>query len=236
MIFLFKKPKLVLDCFTDRPDVFNFSKIDYAYKFYPEWWKQTPKSYILNFYEQSTIKRCRGIIDTYKHGLMVPLWCDLSINVENKKYRWQFSDYKTDADIHESKQWEAFVNPDNYGHLKIQSPWYIKCKTDTKFYWIQPFWNYPLDTPYYILPGILDFKYNNSANINIMLDLQKNYTHTIKAYTPMAHMVPISDKEIIIKHHLIDTKEYYNLHSNVTATFTKSYLIHKKNIDNQESN
>jgi hypothetical protein len=69
MIFIFKKPKLVIDCFTDRPGVFNFSKIDYAHKFYPEWWKQTPKSFIENIYEMSTIKKCRGIIDTYKQGL-----------------------------------------------------------------------------------------------------------------------------------------------------------------------
>ena len=235
MIFLFKKPKLVIDCFTDRPDVFNFSKIDYAHKFYPEWWKQTPKSFMTNFYKSSTIKKCRGIIDTYKYGAMVPLWSDLALNIKDKQYQWQFSDLKTKSDIHAPEQWNTYANPTNYGHLKIMSPWYINCKSDTKFYWSIPFWNHAIDIPYHVIPGMLEFKYNHAIHINMMINLQKDFMHTIKAYTPMAHIIPISDKELVIKHHLVSREEFSNLFENTTFSFTNKYQIHKNNIDKQES-
>jgi hypothetical protein len=235
MIFLFKKPKLVIDCFTDRPDVFNFSKIDYAHKFYPEWWKQTPKSYTRGFYKMATLKKCRGIIDAYKYGAMVPLWSDLALNVKDKGYEWQFSDFKTKIKIHPSAEWGTYVDPNNYEHLKILSPWYINCKSDTKFYWTIPFWNHAIDIPYHVVPGMLEFKYNHAVNINMMINLQKDFTHTIRAYTPMAHMIPVSDKELVIKHHLISENELNNLFNNTTFTFTNRYQIHKNNMDKQES-
>jgi len=236
MIFLFKKPKLVIDCFTDRPDVFNFSKIDYAHKFYPEWWKQTPKSFMNTFYKMSTIKKCRGLIDTYKYGAMVPLWSDLAITVKNKQYQWQFSDFKTLGNIHSPEQWNTYIDPTNYGHLKINSPWYINCKRDTKFYWTIPFWNHAIDIPYHVMPGMLDFKYNHNVHINIMVNLQKDFMHTIKAYTPMAHMIPVSDKELVIKHHLVSNEEFNNLFDgNITTTFRNRYQTHKNNVNKQES-
>jgi hypothetical protein len=234
-MFLFKKPKLVIDCFTDRPDVFNFSKIDYAHKFYPDWWKQTPKSYVKSFYEIPTIKKCTGIIDTYKYGAIVPLWCDLALYVKNKEYQWQFSDFKTKQSIHPSKQWDKFTNPTNYGHLKIGSPWHINCKNDTKFYWTFPFWNNTIDIPYQVMPGMLEFKYNHSININIMINLQKDFIHNIKVLTPMAHMIPLSDKKLVIKHHLISETELNNLSNTNISTFTNRYQTHKNNMDKQES-
>jgi hypothetical protein len=235
MIFLFKKPKLVIDCFTNRPDVFSFSKIDHAHNFYPEWWKQTPKTFMRTFYKEATIKKCRGIIDTYRYGAMVPLWSDLALNVKNKEYQWQFSDFETNSQIHPSEQWNTYIDPNNYGHLKITSPWYITCKSDTKFYWTVPFWNHAIDIPYHIIPGMLEFKYNHGININIMINLQKDFTHNIKLHTPMAHMIPVSDKELVIKHHLISNEEFKNLGNKHIYTFTNNYEIHKKNVDKQES-
>jgi hypothetical protein len=168
-------------------------------------------------------------------GAMVPLWCDLALKIKDKNYEWQFSDFMTKGDLHSSKQWDMYANPTDYGHLKIESPWYINCKSDTKFYWTTPFWNHAIDTPYHIMPGVLEFKYNHVININMMINLQKDFMHTIKAYTPMAHIIPISDKELVIKHHLVSREEFSNLSENITFSFTNKYQIHKNNIDKQES-
>jgi hypothetical protein len=119
--------------------------------------------------------------------------------------------------------------------MKIVTPWHIKCKNDIKFYWTIPFWNHAIDIPYHIIPGMLEFKYNHGLNINIMINLQKDFKHTIKAYTPMAHMIPVSDKELVIKHHLISNEEFNTLWNNTTHTFTNIYGVHKNNIDKQES-
>ena len=41
-MFLFRRKKIVVDCFIDNPVVQNLFKIDHAHKFVPAEWKQLP--------------------------------------------------------------------------------------------------------------------------------------------------------------------------------------------------
>ena len=169
MIFLFKKSTLVVDFFTHRQDVYKHNPIDYAYKFYPEWWKKTPTTFKSNFFKSSTIKKCNGIIDAYQQGFIIPLWNDFSFKAENKKIYWQHSDKESNCEIHDYRQWESYADMNKYYNLKIISPWIAKCKSDVNFYFTKPFWNHPLSTPYHILSGVLNFKYNNATNIQMIV-------------------------------------------------------------------
>jgi hypothetical protein len=233
VLFIFRKSKLVLDCFTSKEYVFKNNKINYATQFYPEWWKNTPKEIMLGITPASTLKKCQGVIDTYKIGAMLPLWADLAINIQNKHFQWQFADYMTLGVQHDSKQWDTFADPNEYGHLKIDSPWKCKTKTDINFYFTSPFWNHPIDRPYETLSGTLNFKYQHTTNINIMFNKSKDRHFVVKQGTPMIHLIPISDKQLIIKHHLVDDKEINNM--NNTFAFTNSYKINKQRILKEES-
>ena len=44
-MFFFRKPKLVVDAFTSElyQHAFDYAPVDYATKFYPDWWKKLPK-------------------------------------------------------------------------------------------------------------------------------------------------------------------------------------------------
>jgi hypothetical protein len=222
MIF-FKKQKLIVDFFTTRPDVYKYSPIDYAYKFYPHWWKKTPLTYSKTFFERPTIKSCNGIIDTYKKGFIIPLWSDLALQVENKNIFWHYADDISTCDFHDHQQWENYTDINKYYHLKIKSPWIAKCKDNINFYFTKPFWNHSLGVPYEILSGVLNFKYNNSTHIQMMIDIQKNYIYNFKALTPMAHVIPFTDKELIIKNHLVDEHEFKKIGNHRVGAFLNSY-------------
>ena len=235
MIFLFKKPKIVLDCFTYKNDIYSHHKIDTANKYYPKWWLDTPKSYTERFFKKSTIKKCRAIIDNYSYGFIIPLWSELAINITDNNYEWQFADCITNAEIHDSQQWNKFANPNYFGHMKIFNPWAIFTNKDIKFNWIKPFWNHSLDSRYHIPEGIVDFKYNHATHINLFLDRRIKGNYLIPVDTPMVHLIPMTEKEVILKHHIIEHKEWNTKVFREKDTFQNTYNIHKAKMIKKES-
>lgn len=231
MIFIIKKSKLVLDCFTTKNHAIKYNPIVKANEHYPNWWLNTKKEYQDNFFKLATIKKCNGIIDYYRYGVILPLWSDLSIEIKNGHYNYQFADGHSSCADHDIKQWQTFADPNRYIHLKINSAWWFSTKKDIKFYWSKPFWNYDLENFFHIPSAILDFKYNNATHINMFIDITKNIILDFKFGTPLAHIVPLTEKELIIKNHLIDEKEAKKFINNIS--FINNYNA-KKNILNKK--
>lgn len=225
-MFFIRQKKIVLDCFTNEKSVFNYAKIDYANNFYPKWLKNIDKSYEDGIKTTSTIKKCEGLLQTYQHGFIIPLWCDLVINIENRSYNWQFADFKTEIEVHSSKQWDYFADPTKHGHIKIVTPWQIETKNKVYFSYIAPYWNLNLNDNFSIPSGIVEYKYQHGTNINIFLNLLEDRKIHIDFGTPMAHVIPISEKNIELRHHLVDDKEYKNKTS--ILKFNNQYNTKKK--------
>jgi len=57
-IFKTKEEHIILDCYTYLPYVYETAKIDHAYKFIPNWWKDTPK--FINKSDADLAKKVRG--------------------------------------------------------------------------------------------------------------------------------------------------------------------------------
>ena len=235
MIFFFKKQKLVVDCFTYRQDVYKHNPIDYAFKFYPDWWKKTPPTVRNNSFKVPTVKKCSGIIDTYQQGFIIPLWNDFAFRVENKNIFWEHADKQSKCKVHDYQQWQTYADMNKYYNLKIVSPWIVKCKSNINFYLTKPFWNHPLNTPYHILSGVLNFKHNNATNIQMMVNIHEDYDYTIEACTPIVHVIPFTEKKLIIKNHLIDKFEYekIDIANSTIKKFSGTYLKSVSNAKKQ---
>ena len=219
-MFLFKKRKIVVDAFTARPAIFDTAKIQEATKFLPEWWKNLPskvKDVLSNKIEVEypTLKRCEGFLDLYRHGMIIPMWCDLKIKTTKDSYSYLYSGEKiepiTSHGIHEYGN--AF---EDYMHLKMVSPWLMSEQREVKFHFAPASWSlidYWKDLT--ILPGIVDYKYQCSTNINMFVpkaDNQIEFNHG----QPLIHIVPLSDYDLEVKNHLISEQEWsvmYERHS-----------------------
>jgi hypothetical protein len=232
-MFFFKNKEIVLDCFTDSKFTLENFPISKSENFYPEWWKNLPKEYNEgnNFWPTSTVKRCRGIIDFYNNSYTIPLWSDLMVSVENqniKSFRWQFASKGCDAVSHSSTQRGEWLK-ESHGHLKLASPWLIKCKEEIKFSWISDFYNFNHNWPISIMPGVIDFKVNNATNINLLIKYPEIYKNEflIPAGHPMINLRPHSERSIKIQLHLIDSTELDSMKT--IPVFTNFYNF-KKNL------
>jgi hypothetical protein len=231
-MFFFKRPKIVVDCFTDLEFVYNHSKIQEATKFYPEWWLKMAKEYEGNGIKHPTIKRCPGIADYYQSGFMLPMWSDLIFELDPVGYKWTFADGVSRIDYHDPKQFDGYADPEKYHHGKIASPWRLICKKDINFLFTQPAWNYQPVNSFSILTGVLNFKYNHETNINIIMDKREKY-FKFNFSDPLVHLIPLSEKEIILKHHLITKKEFDRI-INSMMTFVNGYRTNKKLLEAKE--
>jgi hypothetical protein len=234
-MFLFKKKKIILDCFTYNSSAYEYAKIDRASKFYPDWWKNTPRKHDNSAGQVSTIKTCTGLIDNYQYGVMLPLWSDLNITINSadKSCRWEFADGASRIDAHPPAQWDKYADPNTNIHLKMVTPWMFKCKEDVPFMYMQPYWNYQPFNSMSVPTGIINFKYQNATNFNMFINSTLDAHIELRHGDPLAHMIPIDNREVITHNHLIDDKEYNKLV--VKLSFNGNYNIVKKLMEEKES-
>ena len=225
--FFFKEKPIIIDAFTKYSNVYEYASIKEANNFIPEWWKNMNSLYEeTNQYgiktKKSTIKRCDGFIENYKNGFMIPAWSDFSILATDANWSYQFSDGISSIVSHPNKQFSDIF--EDYLHFKIISPWMIREKTGIKFAFTNPIWNNVDKSQILIFPqGIVEYKYQHATNINIFIKktpIQNEFTFG----TPLAHIIPLSEKQVKIRNHLISDEEYRQLDDlHVNITFLNKY-------------
>lgn len=241
MFFHFKRKKIVVDFFISHSGVYNLFPIRESKYYLPDWFKQLPTKYKLNVsdqgpeIEQTTIRRCNGIIDLYQQGFVIPMWCDLALETfENGSISWFWNVPHFQSPTQHTKD-QFGGNFDNLIHLKILNPWRIKEKSGVKFIYKNLFYeNLDLINQISVAPGILDFKYQHYAHISLFFDKKPN-KFILEAGRPLVQAIPLSENEIVIKNHLISDQEYKNIEQ---ATFLFSsvgyYLKRKKILKNKK--
>lgn len=239
MIHIFKKKTIVLDCFTDIEAVALTAPIAEAVKHFPEWWKSLPNEYTVanKFYNSSTMKRCEGMKAYYTNSLAVPMWTDLAISVtDGGAYEWQFANRISTAGIHDPKQRGSYLNENEYGHIKLNTPWLLRTKEDLNWVFSSPTYSFEKPEELIIPPGILNFGEQFSVNINILFIIRTPRVYNIPFGLPMAHLTPMSDRPVIVKRHVISPQEYQNiLRKDARIAFTagyKKYLTAKDKFSN----
>lgn len=214
MLFFFKKPKIVVDCFTCRDVVHKLHPIDYTNKFVPEYWKKLPNTIKLkadpdpevkSVLEAPTLKRCVGFINYFSTGFVIPSWTDFTL--EDTGSRLFSTDPMNDLKLeHHIRPTYGDILYAEYVHAKLVPPWLLVEKTGIKFTWNQFDWSDTISADFRILSGIVDYKINHSTNINLFF--KKKSILNVKAGEPLVHLVPISEKEVELKQHLITEREY----------------------------
>lgn len=232
MFHFLRRSKIVLDCFTWRPDVITKSPIASAMTHVPEWWKKLPKGYEDpgGLYPIGTMKQCYGFNQYYAKSIALPMWSDLNIKIgPDGDFIWQFSDGFSEASIHNAKQWGGFLDASRYAHLRLISPWVFKTKTDLNWVWSHPVYNFKNPEQFIVLPGLIEFKHQLATNINIVFDSTVPRNIEIGFNQVMAHLTPMTDKKVEVRRHLITLQEYEGKNlSNSNSTFINKYGANKK--------
>lgn len=214
MLFLFKKPEIHVDFFTYHSSAYEYAPIDYASKFLPEWWKRLPKSVHLDglIEEKPTMKTCYGFTSYYRYGLMIPMWCDFKLEVgsqQSKKVGYVFADTRGKVMHHDTYQRGEYLNDQEYFHLKLIVPWLAKCKDSVPWVFQHSTWNFNEPEKLIIPPGIVEYKHQHALNVNMFVKMGETpYTLDIPFRTPMAHIIPLTEKRIVVHKHMISTEQW----------------------------
>lgn len=231
----FFKNSVVLNCYTHRPEVFKYSPIRAASNFFPDWWKQLPKTYANEniIHPVPTMKYCVGLIDLFKHGFIMPMWSDAIVEIGKQgtsDYQYQFADGCSHIVKHSANQ-RGTVYPElDFEHLKIESPWIFTCDEPIDFLMADTVWNKNDPSVMSVLPGVLNFKYQCGTNINTLWKRnQETIKHTMEFSTPLCHFIPLTDKKIILKVHLVSREKHVEISSVSHRTkFVGKYKANKR--------
>lgn len=235
MLHLFKRKKIVLDCFTDREDVHALHPISRAIKYVPSWWTQLPGFDETELAPMNTMRKCRGFIDLYDNSIVLPMWSDLMIKYDRQGLQYQFADMKSELANHAYSQRRGFL-PENQD-VKIISPWVFKCNKEINWMTFKPMYNYPNGIDFDVYPGIVNFKYQVITNINIVLPkIAEAKKFVIEANQPIWQLVPLTENSVDIRTHLISTQELISIRNKThKVKFVGSYNYTKKILENKES-
>lgn len=173
----------------------------------------------------TNMKSCQGFVNVFRHGFILPMWSDFSLKIDEFGiYQYSFSDQQSGLDLHHNNQGGQFYK--DYYFFKILSPWLIDCSHKDVYMNIMPCtWNHTEPTPYHIPYGITNLNSNPGTNIFLLLKKEPQKIF-INYMTPMLHFIPITEKKVELRHHIISDVEYMKKNSkkSIPLTFTRKQI------------
>lgn len=233
MIDLLKRNKpIVVNFYTDRKDVYDCYKIQPMNQFVPQWFKDIDPKYKVSsdsLRTQTNIRGCAGLLSFFRKGFGIPLWSDLRIKLAPKGehgHQWLFADGESLAEVHYQEQRGSFMPDDECAHLKIITPWTAKCDEDIEFLLTPNTWVQENSDRVVALQGVVNYKYQFSTNINLMFRRSEAESIVdLSCATPLVQLIPLTERKVIAKHHLVTSEELANLkRSPARGYFDRGYL------------
>jgi len=238
---ILKRKYIDVFCYTNNVSAYEYFPIRQAREFIPQWWKDIPNTvydensnYHTKGFLKPTMKRCPGIIEYYKKGLMIPLWSDIEIIIDKNINEHGWSTATADRspfEPHPDYQKGSFLSSSNWFHNKLISPWKIETREPMDFLYLQPHWNLNELNHDIIIPNGYNTFYKDNHSTHIQMFVNKSFDRVvnIEAGTPILHLVPLTDKKIKI--HTIYDENRVNMLNKKGArySFTSKYYTKKKN-------
>lgn len=209
MELMFKKKKLTLTANTYSTGLIEFFPIVKGASAYPTWFKRLPKGV-------PNVRICAGMTDLYSNSLVMPCWQDYEItifpngDVQAEVPNTNVGISRHDIETQATDAWPGHVN------VKLISPWIFTCDEDTLWTMVQPVWSQTSPTAYTLITGMLEFKYQNQTNVNLLFPIPVGAakTYTIKAGEPVAMFVPMSERNIELDLKYIDDRDIKKIMNN----------------------
>ena len=170
----------------------------------PNWISMVREDYKQSDKSQSHLYRCPGIFDLFNHGYIVTAWHDLQLQTDGENYGWMVpnDDLKELmganqlAQIHSHRTVGKYLPRPQHAHpsvLKLNTPWHVIAPRGVKL--LITAVPYPDTYDFEALTGILD------PGISTEINIQMNWytpvgTGLIRAGTPLAHIIPISERNL----------------------------------------
>jgi hypothetical protein len=179
-----------------------------AKEYTSKWMSSARQDYITEMKKNSGkfnhIYQCPGIFDMFNHGYIIPMWHDVIIKTDgdSKNFAWMLPSGDIQdlmgevniigkhvpglADLIPKRPWSLDAI------IKLNTPWQIVAPKGVKFIMLPI--AYPDTFEFEATVGILDPGVSSEVNVQMWWNLKKG-EHLIKAGTPLAHLIPLSEEK-----------------------------------------
>ena len=141
-----------------------------AKEYIPNWWKKVERM-ITSLNDKGTVRQCPSFPEYITQGFVVPLWCDLHVNIEHEKFEWHTPEGMFTFTSHSDAQfrdWAPKHVKDNTSMvLKPNCPWRVKTPPGWSV-WQLPMY-YEFNPLYEVLPGIIWSDIHHEINQQMLM-------------------------------------------------------------------
>ena len=155
----------------------------------PDWWKRVERM-ITSVDSKGTVRNCPSFPEYITQGFVVPLWCDLHVEVRHDGFEWKSPEkmfnFQSHGDI-QFRDWIPKHVKDNTSMvLKPACPWRVKTPPGWSL-WQLPMY-YDFNPVFEVLPGIIWSDIHHEINQQMLMKRYGEFF--IKRGTPLAMYVP----------------------------------------------
>ena len=161
-----------------------------AKEYIPDWWKRVERMISGRYDEKGTVRNCPSFPEFITQGFVVPLWCDLHINIEHDKFDWKTPDKMFNFTSHADQQFRDWapkhVQDNSSMVLKPNCQWRIQTQPGWSVWQLPMF--YEFNPLFEVLPGIIWSDIHHEINQQMLMKRYGEFS--IKRGTPLAMYVP----------------------------------------------
>jgi hypothetical protein len=202
----------------------------------PDWWKRVDR--MLDGFKddpmnKGTVKNCPSMPEYLSQGFVVPLWCDLHLEIEHNKFKWQSPEPQFNFSSHADEQFRNFapqhVKDNSSMVLKPTCPWRLKTPPGWSVWQLPMYYHY--NTVFEVLPGIIWSDIHHEINQQVLM--KRFGTFRIKKGTPLAMYVPYERNKYTydIQGPTPENTKWANEgYMNVRTKFTGGYKLHQAEV------
>lgn len=207
---MFKKKKLKLIANTHSTGLIDLFPLEKSR--FPGFFSNLPKiGYAGNI--PNNVRICAGLTDLYSRSISIQSWQDIDITVTSNgtvsfdAAQPEFAGMSHPLKTQTPGAWPEYVN------AKLTSPWMLECNKDVQWTMIQNTWSQTHPGEFLVVPGNLEFKYQNMSNINLLIKKPKEGSTTIriKAGDPLALLIPNFEEEFDLENQYMDQAKWTKL-------------------------
>jgi len=161
-----------------------------AKEYVPDWWKRVERMIDSKVDNKGTVRNCPSFPEYITQGFVVPLWCDLHLNIEHDKWEWKSPENMFQFSSHADIQFRDYIPQhmkDNTSMVvKPNCPWRVKTPPGWSVWQLPMYYHY--DMNFETLPGIIWSDIHHEINQQMLIKRYGEFT--IKRGTPLAMYVP----------------------------------------------
>ena len=161
-----------------------------AKEYVPVWWKKVERMIDNKLDNKGTVRNCPSFPEYITQGFVVPLWCDLHLEVHHDSWKWKSPEKLFTFNNHPGEQFRDWlpkhVQDNTSMVLKPNCPWRVKTPPGWSVWQLPMIYHY--NPVFETLPGIIWSDIHHEINQQMLIKQYGEFF--IPRGTPLAMYVP----------------------------------------------